>query len=117
MTNRKSALSTQTKNASILSQLIKQLRLVWLLFRDKRVPLWPKSVLPILLLYIVSPVDILPDLFIGLGQLDDLGILLLGMTLFVKLCPPDIVDYYRKQIDDEGSGEVIDAAYREVNED
>lgn len=117
MTNQKPVLSTQTKNVSILAQLFKQLRLVWLLFRDNRVSLWTKSILPILLLYIVSPIDILPDVLIGVGQLDDLGVMLLGIALFVKLCPPDIVDYYRKQIDYESSGEVIEAAYRKANGD
>ena len=117
MTNQKLILSKETKNISFLSYLIKQLRLVWLLFQDQRVPFWVKSVLPILFLYVISPLDILPDVLVGLGQLDDLGVILLGITLFVKLCPQDLVEYYRKQIENESSDKIIDAAYQEVDKD
>ena len=33
----------------------------------------------------------LTDAFLGLGQLDDIAILLLGFKLFVELSPPEIV--------------------------
>lgn len=30
--------------------------------------------------YIISPLDLVPDAFLGLGQLDDLGLFCLGVT-------------------------------------
>lgn len=109
------------KQLSFFSGLVKQLKLVWLLFRDERVSLWTKSVLPLSLLYIVSPIDFLPDFFLGLGQLDDLGVILLGITLFVKLCPPELVNHYLDQLEygDEfkDSSETVDTTYRVVGED
>jgi len=109
------------KQLSFFSGLVKQLKLVWLLFRDERVSLWTKSVLPLSLLYIVSPIDFLPDFFLGLGQLDDLGVILLGMTLFVKLCPPELVNHYLDQLEYgeefKDSGETVDTTYRVVGED
>ncbi|MCB0193288.1 MAG: DUF1232 domain-containing protein [Anaerolineae bacterium] len=109
------------KDMSFLSNMMKQLKLVWLLFRDGRISAMTKSVLPLSLLYIISPVDIIPDFILGFGQLDDFGIILLGMTLFVKLCPPHIVQEYLGQleygndfyIDDE----TVDATYRVVDEE
>ena len=68
--NRKSVLNDPSKNLSVLTNLFKQLRLVWLLFRDGRVPFLTKLVLPLSLLYLVSPIDILPDFIVGLGQLN-----------------------------------------------
>jgi uncharacterized membrane protein YkvA (DUF1232 family) len=109
---------------SFLSGLIKQLQLVWLLFKDKRVSLWTKLILPLSLLYLISPIDFLPDVIVGLGQLDDLSIVLLGLTLFVKLCPPQIVNSYRDQLEygDDVSlpseaDKTIDTSYRVVRED
>ena len=116
MTNQKPVVYNPEKNVSLLTSLIKQLRLTWLLFRDSRVPVWAKAIVPASLLYLVSPVDFLPDVFLGLGQLDDIGVLLLGMTSFIKLCPPDVVRYYRAQLDSratiEDEGEVVDTTYR-----
>lgn len=119
MTSKKPVFSDPNKGMTILTEFIKRFRLVWLLFTDKRVPIWIKSILPLSLLYLVSPVDFLPDFILGLGQLDDLGVILLGMALFVKLCPVDIVEYYLNQLEygDLHDGETVDTTYRVIDED
>jgi uncharacterized membrane protein YkvA (DUF1232 family) len=122
MKNKRATIPTDpNKQLSFLGGVIKQLKLVWLLFRDRRVSVLTKAVLPISLLYIISPIDFLPDFFLGLGQLDDLGVILLGMALFVKLCPPELVNHYLNQLEygDEfkDSGETVDTTYRVVGED
>jgi uncharacterized membrane protein YkvA (DUF1232 family) len=71
--------------------LVRQFRLAWRLLWDPRVPAYTKLVPFVALLYIVSPVDFIPDWFLGLGQLDDLGILLAGVRLFTGLVPDEIV--------------------------
>ncbi len=43
------------------------------------------------LVYLFLPVDLLPDPVLGLGQVDDLVLILLGLKMFVSLCPPDVV--------------------------
>ena len=109
------------KQLGMLTGLIKQFKLVWALFTDERISLWAKSIVPISLLYLISPIDFMPDVILGLGQLDDLGVILLGMTLFVRLCPPEIVDYYLKKLeygdDFYNDDETIDTTYRVVGED
>ncbi|MBI2986125.1 MAG: DUF1232 domain-containing protein [Deltaproteobacteria bacterium] len=67
------------------------LKLFWRLLQDRRVPLGPKLLLVLVLAYIIAPADLLPDLFLGLGQVDDLVVLFLGLQAFVRLCPKEIV--------------------------
>jgi uncharacterized membrane protein YkvA (DUF1232 family) len=119
MTNRKPVPYDSTKRLAFLTGIIKRLRLVWLLFWDSRVPLWIKAVLPASLLYLISPVDFVPDVILGLGQLDDLSVILVGMALFVKLCPPEIVQGYLNQLEygDLSDDEVVDTTYRVIDED
>ncbi|MBL8120644.1 MAG: DUF1232 domain-containing protein, partial [Anaerolineae bacterium] len=66
----------------MLRAVMDQIRLTWRLLRDPRVPMITKLIPFLGLVYVVSPIDIIPDLIIGLGQLDDLGIILAGMRLF-----------------------------------
>ena len=124
MTKKPSVLDSNERDTSFLSNLMKQLQLVWLLFKDSRVGIWTKSVLPLSFLYVISPVDFVPDFILGLGQLDDFGVILLGLTLFVKLCPPSIVEEYVRQLEygndfyiDSDNDETVDATYRIVDED
>ncbi len=95
-------------------------RLVWPLLRDRRVPLAVKSVPFVALLYVLSPVDLVPDFLPALGQLDDLTVLLLSLLLFVRLCPQQLVQEHveaargRKRKDPggtDGPGRVIDGEY------
>ena len=74
-----------------VTDLVRQGRLAWRLLWDRRVSFWTKLIPPAMLLYIFSPADFLPDVALGLGQLDDLAILLIGTKLFIELAPTDIV--------------------------
>ena len=123
MSKRAGVPANPTKQISFLTGLLKQLRLVWLLFRDSRVSLWTKSILFVSLVYLISPIDLVP-LLPGVGQLDDLGVILLGMTLFVKLCPTELVEYYLYQLEygpdtrsRQDDDETIDTTYRVVGEE
>jgi uncharacterized membrane protein YkvA (DUF1232 family) len=80
---------------ALLRTLLEQARLALRLMRDPAVPQGIKAI-PILGgAYLIWPIDVLPDLFPILGQLDDIGILLAALALFLKLCPPDIVRFHR----------------------
>ena len=105
-----------------LAQAARTLRLVWRLFKDSRVTLLPKLIPVAALIYVVSPIDLLPDFVLGLGQIDDLGIILLGITLFIESCPRVIVAEHRAALDAEMSAppkeeDVIDGTYRVVPRD
>jgi uncharacterized membrane protein YkvA (DUF1232 family) len=72
-----------------------QLRLTWRLLKDPRVPLWKKAIPFLGLLYVISPIDFIPDVIIGLGQIDDLGLMFLSMRLFERSIPVDILEQHR----------------------
>ena len=61
------------------------------LVRDPRVSLSPKLILLAVLAYVILPVDLVPDFLLGLGQVDDLLVIFLGLNLFLRLCPRAIV--------------------------
>jgi uncharacterized membrane protein YkvA (DUF1232 family) len=76
----------------ILKTLLQQGRLTLRLIRDPRVPLYAKAVLGLTLVYVLSPLDFVPDWIPILGQLDDAAILTAGIALFLRLCPPELVE-------------------------
>ena len=82
-----------------LSKLLKMGRLALRLLRDSRVPPHAKVVPILAVLYLISPIDILPDIFPVLGQLDDVAVLAAGLQLFIKLCPDDVVEEHESALD------------------
>jgi len=74
-----------------LREFLSQFELAWKLLWDKRVSGFTKLVPLATLVYLFLPVDLLPDPVLGLGQVDDLVLILLGLKMFVSLCPPDVV--------------------------
>lgn len=82
--------------------LINSFRIAWRLMWDNRVPLSAKLVPLAAILYLISPVDFLPEILIpipGVGYVDDLGIILLGIRLFIAISPKDIVARIRAEIE------------------
>lgn len=74
------------------------IRLTYHLLLDSRVPIWTKAVPILTVLYIFSPIDVIPDFLLVLGQLDDLVILTAGLSFFEKLAPPDVVEEHRHRL-------------------
>ena len=74
-----------------LKEFVTQLQLAWKLLWDSRVPLTTKLVPLAVLAYLIMPFDVLPDAILGLGQVDDIVVLLVGLRMFVSLCPPAVV--------------------------
>lgn len=77
---------------ALLPQLPKVGRLCWRLWRDRRVPRSLKGMIVGLMLYVVSPIDLIPGFLVPvLGQLDDATLLMLGTYLFIRWSPPEVV--------------------------
>ena len=74
-------------------------RIAWRLLWDSRVPMGAKVVPLLTVLYVLSPIDLIPDVVPVLGQLDDLAIVLLGIQLFIAVSPKDIVERIRAEIE------------------
>ena len=89
---------TTTDSVGAVAQLFRTLRLVWRLMQDSRVPIFPKLIIPAAILYALSPIDLIPDMILGLGQIDDIAVLFFSISLFVEMCPPDIVAEHRRAL-------------------
>ncbi|MBC8447224.1 MAG: DUF1232 domain-containing protein [Chloroflexi bacterium] len=114
--------STPQRKSSRID-IVRHFRLVWRLLTDKRISPWLKAVIPgLAVAYLLLPWDLVPDFIPVLGQLDDLAVLLLGMQLFIELCPKRIVQEYLSggqtvPAEPASGGEIIDATYRVIEED
>ncbi len=92
-------MANPVKSAGLITGIIENARLGWRLLRDQREPLWTKLLIPgVALAYVLLPVDILPDLMPGLGQLDDLAMIAFALKLFVDQSPTWLVQWHRDQL-------------------
>jgi uncharacterized membrane protein YkvA (DUF1232 family) len=112
------------ERANVLRTLYERSVLTFRLFTDRRVGLLPKIIPILAAIYFVSPADLMPALLMGplapLGVVDDVGVVLLALSLFVQAAPPDVVQEHLRELkagrrphtddDDvvEGHAEVID---------
>ncbi len=107
-------------NLGNLAQIWRTLQLVGRLLADPRVPALTKLIIPGVILYVVSPIDLIPDMIPILGQLDDVAVIFMGIRFFIELCPPDVVMEHRRALEGTagaGGGEYVDATYRVVDDD
>src|SRR3954469_14506943 len=62
--------------------------LSWRLMQDPRVATWIKALVPtIAMIYVLSPIDLIPDFILGLGQIDDLSIIGIAMYVTTRILP------------------------------
>jgi len=77
-------------SATLLSRLFIDVKLLFLLIRDywkgvyRDVSIWSILVFSIGIIYILSPIDIIPDFNLGIGQIDDAVVLLLCLNFLEK---------------------------------
>lgn len=108
--------------AGLFQELIRNAGLAWRLWVDPRVPLLTK-LLPVgVLIYLLSPVDLVPDVVPVLGQLDDLFAIVLGVRAFIALCPPEVVQFHQSGARDfppPGAGDddnTVDGTFRVMDD-
>jgi uncharacterized membrane protein YkvA (DUF1232 family) len=92
-----------------LRQLYNRALVSWYLFWDRRVGFLPKLIPLAALVYLLSPVDLIPEgaaLLTGplapvvapLLALDDVALLLWSFALFQQAAPPDIVQEHLRRL-------------------
>jgi uncharacterized membrane protein YkvA (DUF1232 family) len=89
---------TYDPSVNMFRNLFIKLRLTWLLLWDFRVPLWIKGTFIASVAYIISPLDFVPDVVPLLGQIDDLGVLMIGMNMLMEMSPAEIVAEHMETI-------------------
>ena len=115
-----------------LSRLMADGRLVWRLLWDPRVPLARKLLVPGAMVYVVSPLDLIPDVIPLFGQVDDVVVVLMAFRLFLALVPRDVLAEHRRAMaggggpagegdpsSQQGSqqGPIIEGSYRVLEDD
>ncbi|MDD3627195.1 MAG: DUF1232 domain-containing protein, partial [bacterium] len=103
---------TGEKDDRGIFQYIKHLpnfiRLYWRLFRDKRVPSKLKVMLIGSFLYFLSPLDLIPELFIWfIGYIDDGVLLTLALRYFILWSPKEVVKEKILEIEQENQMKLI----------
>lgn len=84
-----------TKVKKWAKQLKEDIWILYKAFKDSETPFYIKACIGMILLYALSPVDLIPDFIPILGYLDDL-ILLPGLIyLCKKMIPNPIIERYR----------------------
>lgn len=78
-------------------QLKIELWAIYLAYRDPRIPWYARVFAALVVGYAFSPVDLIPDFIPVLGYLDDLVLLPLGVTLALKMIPPEVMTEYREK--------------------
>jgi uncharacterized membrane protein YkvA (DUF1232 family) len=108
MTKNRNILTNENKG--LFQDLIQRARLILRLMGDKRVNFLLK-LLPVgVVVYLVLPFDLIPEIALPvIGLLDDAFILWFGMTLFVSLCPDEIVKEHTDALQ-----KVIPATWRDA---
>ncbi len=78
----------------------RQVRLIVELMRDNRVPLWMRAIPIVGVVYLISPVELLPDFaLLPFGILDDLVVIVACLTVFMLAVPREIVDDHLSWLD------------------
>ncbi len=84
---------------SIIRRLPQYLRLAWRLFWDARVPLLPKVLVILAVLYGLSPFDLIPEAILPhLGFGEDIALNILAIRNLIAASPPDIVREHARTI-------------------
>jgi uncharacterized membrane protein YkvA (DUF1232 family) len=78
-----------------------RLALAWALLQDRRLPLVARAIIPGLFLYIVLPIDLVPDFIPVLGQLDDVIIAVVAVGLLLRWTPRAILDDHLARLESQ----------------
>ncbi len=76
--------------------LKREIHALFLACRDPRTPWYAKALGFVVIGYALSPIDLIPDFIPVLGYLDDVILLPLGILLFRRLIPAEVLDDCRR---------------------
>jgi len=111
MSDKKSRRIVVPPEGGMLRNFVSRLKLIMRLMGDRRVSPWVKLVPVGALVYLISPIDLIMGIP-GIDALDDAAVLWIGSTLFVELCPQDVVQEHMQELGsnlEDNSGDVVDA--------
>ncbi len=86
------------RDRDLFGQFWQMLTLAWRLMLDGRVGGVLKLIPVMTVLYIFSPIDFIPDILLPFGVMDDVGALFLGLQMFIRNAPPEVVAEHRHRL-------------------
>lgn len=99
---------------------LRELQIIWRLLQDDQVSPWLKLVPLLSLVYLVWPLDLVADPALGLGQLDDLLVIIMGVLMLRYLSPKmSILKAAQPRPDAKSPNdekEIVEADYRVLDE-
>ena len=107
----------------LLPKAIKLGVLVWRLIFDKRVSIFIRALVPLAILYIISPFDLIKDRIPVLGRFDDLIVIGLALLFLIKLAPKSVVDEHMGVIpksnrpEDNDPDKVVDGTSKVIDDE
>lgn len=78
-----------------VKQLKKQSLVLYYAYSDPRLPFWKKMFIGLVVGYLFSPLDLIPDFIPIIGYLDDLILVPFGIYISLKIIPPEILEESR----------------------
>jgi tripartite-type tricarboxylate transporter receptor subunit TctC/uncharacterized membrane protein YkvA (DUF1232 family) len=79
------------------SELKREVLAIYLATKHPRTPWYSKLLVVVILAYVLSPIDLIPDFIPVLGLLDEIILLPLALVLVVKLVPEDVMSECRSR--------------------
>lgn len=70
---------------------------LYLACRDPRVPWYAKALAALVVGYVFSPIDPIPDFVPVVGFLDEMVVVPIGVAMVVKMVPPEVMAECRKR--------------------
>lgn len=112
--DKKSNKSLIPSQGGMFSDLLVRIKLIGKLMVDRRVNFWVKLIPVGTLVYLVSPIDLIPGGVVPLvGAVDDVAIIWFGASMFIELCPPEIVREHMRQL--TSNNDIVDNPSRDVD--
>ena len=118
MTNKKSGKIMVPAYDGMFRPAITRFKLIMRLMGDRRVSSWVKLIPIGALIYWISPFDLIMGIP-GIDAIDDVAVVWFGSSLFVELCPPDVVNEHMQQLNsnlgNDDSDDIVDAETTDDN--
>ena len=113
MTDNYNSKKASKMDANIINSMLMQIKLILRLMSDTRVSSLIKLLPIISIFYLILPIDFVPGgLMTVIGAADDVAVMWFGFTLFLELCPTDIMDEHIAEL----TGKVVSTSAGDVVE-
>ena len=86
-------------------QLTAQTYALYLAYRHLKTPWYAKVFAALIVGYVFSPIDPIPDFIPGVGLLDEMVVVPIGVLLAAKMIPPDVFEECRERAREVAEGE------------